>query len=439
MEQEQEGGSSGSSGVSRADSSSADDGSVLLFSDAEHSATRASRKRRRVQSMAGRAACMSLRAAASDGGQPVPSQPIALSGSGALDFGAMDAQARAEASTEAADAREVIVLSSDEEGVSGSGEYETVEDSEEAASDDEAGSGALARLSAMRAKCWMDGEGDDDDNELAAPRPRRWDRHEANGKRPKRQRKGHKRQRGASGAVSVRSSQQRAAVSRRHAVRRQSLAALPLSSWSHSPRRAPPSASSGSGGGCSSALRCLDGRLFPLSVLRVRTEGVQHAVFLDGDNWPSFLLALPRAMDSDTLVCCFVGGATQMRLPNDALLVQQADAAAAAAAEPHTASASSLPPCARLIASCRLLVTQCGCTPNASDFAMAVKVGALHSQLPLHVPFTLFSGDKGLDEVLRHTAGRSCTRLDPHAEHVRGEKRQTDELNFALLESVTQR
>ena len=70
---------------------------------------------------------------------------------------------------------------------------------------------------------------------------------------------------------------------------------------------------------------------------------------------------------------------------------------------------------------------------------MAVKVGALHLQLPLHVPFTLFSGDKGLDEVVRHTAGRSCTRLDPHAEHVRGEKRHTDELNFALLESVTQR
>ena len=200
--------------------------------------------------------------------------------------------------------------------------------------------------------------------------------------------------------------------------------------------------SAGSAGSWSAAFRCEDGRVFPISLLRVSTEGVRHVVFLDGDNWPSFLLSLPSAMDDATLVCCFVGGHTQMRLPNDALLAQQADAASQ---PPHSSSSSSsssssvLSPCARLVVSGRLLVTQCGCTTNAADFAMAVKVGALHLQLPLHVPFTLLSGDKGLDEVLRHTAGRSCTRLNPHQEHVRGEKRQTDELNFALLQSVTQR
>ena len=393
--------------------------------------------------MAERVAGVALKAEVSGAGHPLPSQAVAHVDSDLQDGGAVDAEAKAEA----ADAREVIVLSSDEEGVSGSGEYEMVEDSCEEASDDEAGSGALARLSAIRAKGWLDDQSDDED-ELAVPRRRSRHKHEAHDKRLKGQLRGHKRRRRESGAVSLHTSQQRAG-SRRQAVRRQ-LATPPLPSRPHSPRRAPHSASSASGGsgGWSASFRCADGRLFPLSVLRVRTEGVQHAVFLDGDNWPSFLLALPRAMDSDTLVCCFVGGATQMKVPNDALLVQQADAAAAAnsslaaaaaAAEPPSVSTSSLSPCARLIASCRLLVTQCGWTPNASDFAMAVKVGALHSQLPLHVPFTLFSGDKGLDEVLRHTAGRSCTRLDPHAEHVRGEKRQTDELNFALLESVTQR
>ena len=147
-------------------------------------------------------------------------------------------------------------------------------------------------------------------------------------------------------------------------------------------------------------------------------------------------------MDADTLVCCFVGGHTQMRVPNDAMLVQQAEAAAAehsSSASHPPSSASSLSPCARLVSSGRLLVTQCGCTANAADFAMAVKVGALHLQLPLHVPFTLFSGDHGLDEVVRHTAGRSCSRLDPHTDHVRGQKRATDELNFAILQSITQR
>ena len=142
-------------------------------------------------------------------------------------------------------------------------------------------------------------------------------------------------------------------------------------------------------------------------------------------------------MDDDTLVCCFVGGHTQMRLPNDALLVQQADSELTTTAHssssstststshshshsssPSSSSSSSSPslstlsPCARLVVNGRLLVTQVGCTPNSADFAMAVKVGALHFQLPLHVPFTLFSGDKGLDEVVRHTAGRSCTRID---------------------------
>ena len=83
------------------------------------------------------------------------------------------------------------------------------------------------------------------------------------------------------------------------------------------------------------------------------------------------------------------------------------------------------------------MMVSCGRTANAADFALSVKVGQLHALLPLHVPFTLFSGDAGLDEVTRHVAGRRCSRLDPHSQHVRGQDQQTDALMYQTLQSVT--
>ena len=334
--------------------------------------------------------------------------------------------------------REVIVLSSDSEGGGGGG----------ADSDEADGDGRLARFVAGRAL-----SADDDDCvhvRLSA------------GRVPSAKQRKQRRRHDRAGATAALVAAGRRALSAGPTQRRQfrsrseerSSAVIAAPSRPLSARR-PGGAGGGGGsgaggGGWSASFRCEDGRLFPLSVLRVSTEGVRHVIFVDGDNWPRFLLALPSAMDDDTLVCCFVGGHTQMRVPNDALRLSSHPASSSSStthSHPHSLSPAavsphpslSLSPCARLVESGRLLVTQCGCTPNAADFAMAVKVGALHFQLPLHIPFTLLSGDKGLDEVVRHTAGRSCSRLNPHAEHVRGEKRHTDELNFALLQSITQR
>ena len=85
------------------------------------------------------------------------------------------------------------------------------------------------------------------------------------------------------------------------------------------------------------------------------------------------------------------------------------------------------------------MLTVCGATANASDFAMSLKCGQLHAQLPLHIPFTIFSGDHGLDEVCRHLPGRQCQRLDPHAEHEAGQMEQTQRLMCTLLNSITER
>ena len=84
------------------------------------------------------------------------------------------------------------------------------------------------------------------------------------------------------------------------------------------------------------------------------------------------------------------------------------------------------------------MLTWSGATANASDFAMAVKCGQLHATLPLHVPMTVFSGDGGLDEVLRHMPGRQCQRVDPHKQHEAGQMEATQHLLWATLRSITE-
>ncbi len=67
----------------------------------------------------------------------------------------------------------------------------------------------------------------------------------------------------------------------------------------------------------------------------------------------------------------------------------------------------------------------------AADFALTLKLGELHSRLPLAVPFTIVSGDRGFEELATggHLGTRGLTRLNPH-------KLDFDEL-FVLLRSVT--
>ena len=179
-----------------------------------------------------------------------------------------------------------------------------------------------------------------------------------------------------------------------------------------------------------------------------------------------FFTRLTRALSAEVLVCAFVGGSALVRVPNDSIdhLVQQhctrppllppssdtatttTSSSSSSATLPSSAvlpssPSPSLSPFAQLVLHRRLMLTWSGVTANASDFAMAIKCGQLHATLPLHVPITIFSGDRGLDELLRHMPGRRCQRVDPHAQH-RSEQlsmEDTMQLIWTTLQSITER
>ena len=235
-------------------------------------------------------------------------------------------------------------------------------------------------------------------------------------------------------------------------------------------------------------LVCEDGRVFPISLLDPSVDGIAHVIMLDLDNWPSqqrqrqrlalspspalrshlrlclcavvcegFFLRLPNALDDHVLVCGFVGGHSSVKVPNDSMSILThsthtphlvplpSPTPSSSSSSPAAASSfSSSPPpfsspFARLVWLRHVMLTSSGETSNASDFAMSVKCGQLHATLPLHIPFTIFSGDKGLDEVCRHLPGRRCQRVDPHAQHVAGQMEHTQQLMWATLQSITDR
>jgi hypothetical protein len=76
--------------------------------------------------------------------------------------------------------------------------------------------------------------------------------------------------------------------------------------------------------------------------------------------------------------------------------------------------------------------TQCGERPDAADFALMLKLGELNQLCAKDIPFTLFSGDRGFDETLRHIQGRVVQRVDPHQQGI------TDAETFAILKSITE-
>jgi hypothetical protein len=80
----------------------------------------------------------------------------------------------------------------------------------------------------------------------------------------------------------------------------------------------------------------------------------------------------------------------------------------------------------------RVQFTSCGTRADAADFALCLTVGRLDAAVARSVPFTLFSGDRGFDEVLSHLGDRPVMRLDPH--HVR-----SDDGTLAMLRSVVER
>ena len=158
-----------------------------------------------------------------------------------------------------------------------------------------------------------------------------------------------------------------------------------------------------------------------------------------------FFVRLPQALHDDVLVCGFIGGHSTVKVPNDSMAIvthnlpSSISSMSVSSSSPSPSPPPSSSPFARLVWLRHVMLTSSGETSNASDFAMSVKCGQLHATLPLHIPFTIFSGDRGLDEVCRHLPGRRCQRVDPHAQHVAGQMEDTQRLMWATLQSITDR
>lgn len=50
----------------------------------------------------------------------------------------------------------------------------------------------------------------------------------------------------------------------------------------------------------------------------------------------------------------------------------------------------------------RVKFSRSGKRKDAADFAICHKAGALDSKIPSHIPFTLFSGDRGFETLREH-------------------------------------
>jgi hypothetical protein len=119
-------------------------------------------------------------------------------------------------------------------------------------------------------------------------------------------------------------------------------------------------------------------------------SGVRHVVLLDLDNWLGYFKSMPYAFLNDVYLWVFYGKKTVPRIPR--------------------ASAPFL----HLRALHHIQFTPCGERPDAADFALCFKVGELHQLCDKSIHFTLYSGDRGFDELLRHIHGRRVQRVDLH-------------------------
>ena len=117
-----------------------------------------------------------------------------------------------------------------------------------------------------------------------------------------------------------------------------------------------------------------------------------HILFVDLDNWGKFF-ELPYLLPN-VFVWGFCGGAYNMKKYKNAPPLYQ-----------------------KLVQEKRFFShPKCGKSKNAADFALCVQAARLDLILPVHIPFTVLSGDKGFDELRMQLASsaRKIHLVDPH-------------------------
>jgi len=134
-------------------------------------------------------------------------------------------------------------------------------------------------------------------------------------------------------------------------------------------------------------------------------SGVRHVVLLDLDNWVGFFRRLPWCFADDVYLWVFHGKNTTPKIER------------------------TCKPFLHLKEKQHIQFTRCGERPDAADFALCLKLGELNQLCAKDIPFTLFSGDRGFDEMLLHIPDRRVQRIDPHHSG-------TNEETFALLKSI---
>ena len=120
-------------------------------------------------------------------------------------------------------------------------------------------------------------------------------------------------------------------------------------------------------------------------------SGFSHIIFIDLDNWGKFL-SLPYALPSNVFVWGFCGGEYMQK--------------------------------SKLSEHFRALVREkrffqhpkCGRAKNATDFALCMHAARLDLQLPIHIPFTVLSGDGDFSELKTQLApsARQIHLVNPH-------------------------
>ena len=117
-----------------------------------------------------------------------------------------------------------------------------------------------------------------------------------------------------------------------------------------------------------------------------------HILFVDLDNWGKFF-ELPYLLPN-VFVWGFCGGAYNMKKYKNA------------------------PPLYHKLVQEKRFFNhpKCGKSKNAADFALCVQAARLDLILPVHIPFTVLSGDKGFDELRMQLASsaRKIHLVDPH-------------------------
>ncbi|XP_077990952.1 uncharacterized protein LOC144445281 [Glandiceps talaboti] len=138
-------------------------------------------------------------------------------------------------------------------------------------------------------------------------------------------------------------------------------------------------------------------------------ETMAQIILVDLDNWISFFTKLPKPLPDRTFVWGFHAEKTQWHAPVNC----------------HAFKELNNKGCFRLH-------PQSGNTKDAADFALCMQAGRLDERLPLHIPFTVLSGDKAFSELQRQLANgqRVCHILNPHRVISMAEL-------YALISSIT--